>query len=57
MSFLDYVNKQVSQMKAPQATCRELAGCYNRLQELLYVFENKTQYILIHAPYTPIVVY
>ena len=43
-------------MRAPQAACREPAGTYNRLREVLYVFEHKTQYLLIHAPYTRIVV-
>ena len=28
----------------------EPAGSYNRLSYVLYVFEQKTQYLLIHAP-------
>ena len=33
-------------MPAPLAACRELAGDYNRLLNVLYVFEHK--YILFH---------
>ena len=42
-------------MRAPLAACREPAGT---LWQLCNVFiEHKTQYILIHAPYTRIVVF
>ena len=37
-------------MRAPLAACCELMGSYNRLPEVLYVFEHKSQYLLIHAP-------
>ena len=50
-------NRRVSQMRAPIADCREPAGSYNRQPEVLDVFEHKTQYPLIYAPYTHIVVY
>ena len=39
------------------AAFREPAGSYNRLLDVLYVFEHKMQYLLIHAPYTRIVVF
>ena len=44
-------------MQALLATCHELAVDYNILPKVLYVFEHKTWYILIHAPYTHIVVF
>ena len=50
-------NIRVSQMRVPLACCREPAGSYNRMSYVLYVFEHKTQYLLIHAPYNRIVVF
>ena len=50
-------NRLVSQMRAPLAACRELAGKLWQLCNVLYVFEHKRQYILIHAPFTRIVVF
>ena len=50
-------NRRVSQMRAPIAACREPVGSYNRLLDMLYVFEHKMQYLLIHAPYTRVVVF
>ena len=47
----------VSQMRAPLAACHEPAGKLWLLFRVLYVFEHKTQYILIHAPFTRIVVF
>ena len=44
-------------MLAPLAAYREPVGRYNRLPEVIYIIEHKTQYILIHAPYTRIVVF
>ena len=44
-------------MRVPLSACRDLARGYNRLPIVLYVFEQKMQYILIHAPYTRIVVF
>ena len=44
-------------MLAPLASCREPVGSCDRRCEVLYIFEHKTQYILIHAPYTRIVVF
>ena len=43
-------------MLAPLATCREPAGKLWQLL-VLYAFEHKTQYLLVHAPYIHIVVY
>ena len=53
-------NRPVSQMRVPLTACRQPAGSYDkptRLLGVLYVFEHKTQYILIHDPYTRIVVF
>ena len=44
-------------MQAFLAACRELAGDCNKLREVLYVLEHKMWYVLIHAPYTHIVVF
>ena len=44
-------------MPAPLAACREPAGKLWQLSNVLYVFEYKTQYILIHALFTRIVVF
>ena len=44
-------------MRAPLVARREPVGIYRRPLELPYVFEQKTQYILIHAPYTRMVVF
>ena len=44
-------------MRAPLAACRKSAGKLWQLCKVLYVFEHKTQYLLIHAPYTRIVVF
>ena len=43
-------------MRVPLAACREAARSYDRLRDVLYVFKHKTQYLLIHASYTGIVV-
>ena len=48
--------RRVSQIRAPLAACHEPARIYNKLHEVLYVFEHKTQYLLIHASCTHIVV-
>ena len=50
-------NRHVSQMRVPLVAYREPEGSYSRLLELLFVFEHKTQYTLIHAPYGRIVVF
>ena len=52
-----FPNRLVSQMWAPLAACREPAGKLWQLCKVLYVFEHKTQYLLIHAPFTRIVVF
>ena len=44
-------------MRAPLAACHEPAGKLWQLCEVLYVFEHKTQYLFIHAPFTRIVVF
>ena len=41
----------------PQAACREPAGSYDKTTRTAICFEHKTQYILIRAPYTRIVVF
>ena len=50
--------RQVSQMLSLLAASHEPAGSYNRLLEVLYiyVFEHKMHYLLIHTPYTHILV-
>ena len=50
-------NKPGSQILALLAACRKVALHYNTLPKLLYVFEHKTKFVLIHAPYTRIVVF
>ena len=44
-------------MRAVLAACHGLAMDYNIVPLVLYVFRHKTQYALIHAPYTHIVVF
>ena len=53
------LNRLVSQMRAPLVACREREpeGKLWQLCKVLYVFEYKTQYLLIHAPFTRIVVF
>ena len=41
----------------PQAACREPAGSYDKTTRTDVCFEHKTQYLLIRAPYTRIVVF
>ena len=38
-------------MRAPKAARREPVGIKNRSPNVLYVFEHKIWYILIHAPH------
>ena len=40
-----------------QAACRESAGSYDKTTRIAICFEHKTQYLLIRAPYTRIVVF
>ena len=40
-----------------QAACREPAGSYDNTTRTAICFEHKTQYLLIRAPYTRIVVF
>ena len=44
-------------MREPLAASHELILDYNTLAKLLYGFEHKTYYALIHALYTRIVVF
>ena len=44
-------------MQMPPVVCRKLVLDYNTFPKLLYVFEHKTSYVLIYAPYTRIVVF
>ena len=41
----------------PQAACREPAKSYDKTTPTVICFEHKTQYLLIRAPYTRIVVF
>ena len=50
-------NRVVSQMRAPLVACRKPAGKLWQLCKVLYVFEHKTQYLLIHSPFTHIMVF
>ena len=47
----------VSQMRATLAASREPAGKLWQLCKVLYVFEQITQYLLIHAQFTCIVIF
>ena len=40
-----------------QAACRKPAGSYDKTTRTAICFEHKTQYLLIRAPYTHIVVF
>ena len=44
-------------MRAALVACREPAGKVWQLCKVLYAFEHKVQYILIHAPFNRIVVF
>ena len=52
-----YYIRPVSQMQVPLVACCEPAGKLWQLCKVLYVFEHKKQYLLIHAPFTPIGVF
>ena len=52
----DY-NRLISQMRVSLEACRKPAGKLWQLCKVLYDFKHKTQYLLIHAPFTHIVVY
>ena len=49
-----YIGPTIS-IKGPCGMSRTSRG-YNRFLMVLYVFEHKTQHLLIHAPYTRIIV-
>ena len=44
-------------MRAPLAACREPAGKLWQLCKVLYVFEHKMRYLLIHAQFIRIVIF
>ena len=44
-------------MQALLAACREPTGKLWQLCKLVYVFEPKTQYQLVHAPFTRFVIF
>ena len=48
---------QSHRYRRPQAACREPAGSYDKTTRTATCFEHKTQYLLIRAPYTCIVVF
>ena len=50
-------NRLVLQMLAPLGACREPAGKLWQLRKVLYVFEHKTQYVLIPTLFTRVVVF
>ena len=50
------MNSLVSQMRAILAASREPVGKLWQMCKVLYVFEQKTQYLLIHAQFTRIVI-
>ena len=51
------VKDQSHRYGRPQAACREPAGSYDKTTRTAICFEHKTQHLLIHAPYTRIVVF
>ena len=55
--ILTHARRLVSRIRAPLAAFREPEGKLWQQCKVLYVFEHKTQYILIHAPFTRIVVF
>ena len=50
-------NRLVAQMRVTLVASREPAGKLWPLCKVLYVFEQKTQYLLIHAEFTNIVIF
>ena len=50
-------NRPVSQMRAPLGGLSRTTGSYAKTTRAAICFEHKTQYLLIHAPYTRIVVF
>ena len=57
ITFQGKIWRLVLQTWAPLAACREPTGKLWQLCKVSYVFEHKTQYLLIHAPFTRIVVF
>ena len=55
--FTGHVIDQSHRYGHPQAACREPAGSYDKTTRTAICFEHKTQYLLIRAPYTRIVVF
>ena len=52
-----YLIDQSHRYGCHQAACREPAGSYDKTTRTAICFEHKTQYLLIRAPYTCIVVF
>ena len=57
MSNLQIAIDQSHRYGRPHAACREPAGSYDKITRTAVCFEHKTQYLLIRAPYTRIVVF
>ena len=56
--FIDWSSiDQSHRYGCPQAACREPAGSYDKTTRTAICFKHKTQYLLIRAPYTRIVVF
>ena len=52
-----WLNRLVSHTRATLAASREPAGKLWQLCQVLYVFEQKTQYLLTHAQFTRILIF
>ena len=50
-------NRPVSQIRAPLGGLSRTSGSYDKTTQTAICFEHKTQYLLIRAPYTHIVVF
>ena len=57
ISFTSRLIDQSHRYGRPQAACREPAESYDKTTRTAICFEHKTQYLLIRAPYTRIVVF
>ena len=55
--YSDVIIDQSHRYGRPQAACREPAGSYDKTTRTAICFEHKTQYLLIRAPYTRIMVF
>ena len=57
LSTIERVIDQSHRYGRSQPACRKPAGSYDKTTRTAMCFEHKTQYILIRAPYTHIVVF